>query len=324
MNISKKKIFITGGAGFVGSHVADKLLELGCGVTVYDNMSTGQALFLENALQNPNFNLVKADIMDADCLAKEMAGHDFVFHFSANADVRGGVSKTRIDLEQNTIGTWNVLEAMRINNVKGIAFASSSAIYGEPKEFPTPEKYSPIIQTSMYGASKLSGEALIQAFCEGFGMNSWIFRFVSLIGERYTHGAIFDFVKKLQKNPKELEILGDGEQKKSYLHVKDCVEAMLLAIEKADERVNIFNLGHTNYMNVKDMANIVITEMKLENVSFKFTGGERGWIGDAPFVQLDVKKIKSLGWVPSIPIKEGIQKTVSFLLKNQDLLSVRD
>ena len=320
MNINGKKVFITGGAGFVGSHVADKLLELGCEVTVYDNMSTGQELFLKNAVQNSKFNLVKADITDLENLSKEMAGHDFVFHLAANADVRGGVRNTRIDLDQNTIGTWNVLEAMRINKVKGIAFASSSAIYGDPKEFPTSENYSPIIQTSMYGASKLSGEALIQAFCEAFEINSWIFRFVSLLGERYTHGVVFDFLKKLSKTPEELEILGDGEQKKSYLYVKDCVDAMLFAIENAGEKVNIFNLGNVEYMNVKDVANIITDELDLKDVKFKFTGGERGWVGDAPFVQLDVKKIKSLGWSPKISIEEGIRKTVTYIKENPELL----
>lgn len=320
MNLIGKKIFITGGAGFVGSHVADKLLALGCSVTVYDNFNTGQGMFLETAKKNPKFRLEKGDILDLESLKSKIKGHDFVFHLCANADVRGGVRNTRIDLEQNTIGTWNVLEAMRVNGVKGIAFSSTSAIYGEPKQFPTPENYCPV-QTSLYGASKLAGEALVEAFCEGFGMNSWIFRFVSLIGERYTHGVIFDFMKKLAKNPKELEILGDGEQKKSYLYISDCVDAMLTAIEKADGKVNIFNLGNVEYMNVKDVARIIIEESGLKGVKYKFTGGERGWIGDAPFVQLDVKKILSLGWRPKVSIEEGIRRTVRHLNKNKGLFA---
>jgi UDP-glucose 4-epimerase len=323
MDIIKKKVFITGGAGFVGSHLSDKLLELGCEVTVYDNLKTGQDVFLKNAKENSKFNFVNGDICDLDALKTAMQGHDFVFHLSANADVRGGITNTRIDLEQNTIGTWNVLEAMRLNNVKGIAFSSTSAMYGEPTVYPTPEDYCPI-QTSMYGASKLAGEAMIQAFCEAFEMKSWIFRFVSLIGERYTHGVVFDFVKKLKKNPKELEILGDGEQKKSYLYIGDCVNAMLTAIEKADEKVNIFNLGNVEYMNVKDVANIIIKEMGLTDVTFNFTGGAKGWIGDAPTVQLATDKIRGLNWKPEVTIEEGIAKTTKFLLENEFLLSARD
>jgi UDP-glucose 4-epimerase len=314
-----KKVFITGGAGFVGSNVADKLLEMGCEVTVYDSMKTGQSAFLKNQSENPKFKLIKGDIMDLGALKTAMQGHDFVFHLSANADVRGGINNTRIDLEQNTIGTWNVLEAIRLNDVKGIAFSSTSAMYGEPNKFPTPENYCPV-QTSLYGASKLAGEAMIQAFCEGFGIKSWIFRFVSLIGERYTHGVIFDFVKKLNKNPKELEILGDGEQKKSYLYINDCVNAMVFAIENADEKVNIFNLGNVEYMNVKDVAKIIIEELGLSDVEYKFTGGERGWIGDAPFVQLDVKKIMNLGWKPEVSIEDGIRRTVKYLKENPELL----
>ena len=317
MEIKSKKVFITGGAGFVGSNVADKLLDMGCEVTVYDNFKTGQDSFIENV--KSKINLIKGDITDLDSLKTAMQGHDFVFHLSANADVRGGVKNTRIDLEQNTIGTWNVLEAMRLNNVKGIAFSSTSAIYGEPDKFPTPETYCPV-QTSLYGASKLAGEAMIQAFCEGFGIKSWIFRFVSLIGERYTHGVIFDFVKKLNKNPKELEILGDGEQKKSYLYINDCVNAMMFAIENADEKVNIFNLGNVEYMNVKDVAKIIIEEIGLSDVEYKFTGGEKGWIGDAPFVQLDVKKIMNLGWKPEVSIEDGIRRTVKYLKENPELL----
>jgi|TARA_Y100000310_G_scaffold340185_2_gene435111 UDP-glucose 4-epimerase len=323
MEIKGKKIFITGGAGFVGSHTADKLLEMDCSVTVYDNLKTGQSdIFLKDAKTNKDFKMVEGDILDLDKLKSEMDGHDFVFHLSANADVRGGLDNTRIDLEQNTIGTWNVLEAMKINNVKGIAFSSTSAMYGEPDKFPTPENYNPT-QTSLYGASKLAGEAMIQAFCEGFGIKSWIFRFVSLIGERYTHGVIFDFIKKLHSDPKELEILGDGEQKKSYLYIGDCVNAMVFAIQNADEKVNTFNLGNVEYMNVKDVANIIIEEMKLSDVKFKFTGGEKGWIGDAPFVQLAVDRIQSLGWKPEVSIEDGIRKTAQYLLQNKELLDRR-
>ncbi len=313
------KCLVTGGAGFIGSHIVDRLIQDKNEVIVVDNLCTGRTLFIEHHIKNAKFKLIKGDVLDQEKLATAMKGVDMVFHLQANADVRGGINNTEIDLKQNTIGTWNVLDAMRKNNVKKIMFASTSAVYGEPSVFPTPEDV-PLIQTSLYGASKLAGEAMIQAYCEYYEMQSWTFRFVSWIGERYTHGAIFDFIKKLQKNPKELEILGDGKQKKSYLYVKDGVDGIFYAITHAQGNKNIFNLGHKDHMNVLDLATIVCDEMKLKNVQFKCTGGERGWIGDAPFVQLSTERLEKLGWKAKTPIETGIRRTVRYVLDNPETL----
>ncbi len=313
------KYFVTGGAGFIGSHIVDKLLQEGNEVTVYDNLCAGKELFIKHNRSNPRFKLIKSDVLDNNALNTAMKGNDFVFHLQANADVRGGITKTRVDLEQNTIATWNVLEAMRINNIKKIAFSSSATVYGEPEQFPTPENY-PLIQTSLYGASKLAGEAMIEAYCEYYDMQCFIFRFVSWIGERYTHGVIFDFVKKLQQNSKELEVLGDGNQKKSYLYVGDGVEGIFFAIKNFREQKNIFNLGHTEFINVLKVADIICEEMKLENVQYTCTGGIRGWKGDSPLVHLDIKKLQNLGWQPKTSIEEGIRRTVRYLLQNPEAL----
>jgi len=316
------KYFITGGAGFIGSHIVDRLISTGNSVVVYDNFSTGQKKFIEAHLKNPKFRFIKGDILNLRALAKAMKGSDFVFHLAANADVRGGIKDTYVDLEENTIGTRNVLEAMRINKIKKIAFSSSAVVYGEPKIFPTPEN-SELIQTSLYGASKLAGEALIEAYCNYYRMQAWIFRFVSWVGERYTHGVVFDFVKKLRKNPKELKILGDGKQKKSYLYVKDGVEGIFFGIKHFNSPVNIFNLGHSDYLDVNRLSDIVISEMGLKNVKKRFTGGKRGWIGDSPFVHLDIGKLEKAGWKPKVSIEEGIRRTARYLLENPEILRRR-
>ncbi|MBC6400148.1 MAG: GDP-mannose 4,6-dehydratase [Ekhidna sp.] len=317
------KAFITGGAGFIGSTLADKLLKKGFSVTVYDNLSTGQPLFYEHNLSNPNYTFIEADISDKGKLNTVTQGVDMIFHFQANADVRGGMRNTGVDLEQNIIGTHNALEAARINNIKKFAFASSAAIYGEPAIFPTPENIA-VIQTSLYGASKFSAEALIQAYSEYYDIQSWIYRFVSFTGPRYTHGVIFDFMRKLINNPNELEILGNGQQRKSYLDVADGVEAIFQSVMKAKDKINIFNLGNEEFLNVKELASEMLGLLNLKNTSFKFTGGERGWKGDSPLVQLDIKKIQSIGWTPTYTIRESIKRTVEFLSKNSYLLEVID
>ncbi len=316
------KAFITGGAGFIGSNLADKLLEEGYEVTVYDNFSTGHRDFIEHNVNKRHYHLIEADVLDKETLIDAMKSHDIVFHFQANADVRGGINNTSVDLEQNVLATHNVLEGLRINNIKNIAFASSATVYGEPLLIPTPENI-PLRQTSLYGASKASAEAMIQAYCEYFGIRSWIFRFVSFIGNRYTHGVIFDFMKKLRQNPKELHILGDGKQRKSYLHVHDGVAAILFAVKHAKEKVNIFNLGNKEYMNVVDLADIVCRELELTDVEYTFSGTKRGWIGDTPFVHLDISKISSLGWKPGHNIKDAIIDTVEYLKSNNSLLNRR-
>lgn len=310
---------MTGGAGFIGSHIVDRLAQTDASVSIYDNFSTGQEQFVSHHAGNPEIRIVRADVLDGERLKNEMAGSDIVFHFQANADVRGGATRTQIDLQQNTVATWNVLEAMRINEIKKIVFASSATVYGEPDIFPTPENYAPL-QTSLYGASKFSCEAMIQAYCEYFGITCHIFRFVSWIGERYSHGVIFDFMRKLRKDARVLEILGDGKQRKSYLDVVDGVDGIFYALEHAKERKNVFNLGHDASMNVLDLADIIVGELGLREVRYATTGGERGWLGDSPFVHLDTTKLKALGWRPRISIEQGIRNTVQYLKAHPQLL----
>jgi UDP-glucose 4-epimerase len=316
-----KKAFVTGGAGFIGSHIVDALLARGCAVVVYDNFCTGRRDYLAKS-EDGRLAVVEGDVLDMPRLTAAMAGCDFVFHWQANADVRGGQTNTRIDLEQNTIATWNVLDAMRKNEIKGLAFASSSAVYGEPDVFPTPESYAPV-QTSLYGASKLAGEAMIEAYCEYFGMRSFMFRFVSWIGERYSHGVIFDFMKKLQQDPTRLQVLGDGQQRKSYLYVRDGVSAIMAAIDKSAGNKNIYNIGHHDYINVVDLAKILLQELGLKDLKMEFTGSKRGWVGDSPFVHLDTSRIAALGWKPQTSIEEGIRKTVRFLSDHRQILAQR-
>jgi UDP-glucose 4-epimerase len=316
------RAFITGGAGFIGSNLADALLESGHEVIVYDNFSTGQRQFVFHNLKNPNYRLIEGDVLDLKKLVKSMQSSEMVFHFQANADVRGGISNTSIDMEQNIQATHNVLEAMKISGIKKIAFSSSATVYGDPVIIPTPEHIAPV-QTSLYGASKYAAEALIQAYCEYFEMTSWIFRFVSFMGPRYTHGVIFDFMKKLMKNPSELQILGDGTQRKSYLHVSDGIHAILTAVEKSSDKTNIFNLGNREWINVIDLADILCKQLNLQNVNYLFTGGDRGWKGDTPFVHLDISKITSLGWEPEFTVKETIIDTIQYLENNQEILNAR-
>jgi UDP-glucose 4-epimerase len=316
------KAFVTGGAGFIGSNLADELLKRNYEVVVYDNFSTGQREFVEHNLSNPKYTLIDADVLDKNKLIESAKGCDIVFHFQANADVRGGEQNTLVDVEQNIIGTHNVLEAIRINKIKKIAFASSATVYGEPRQIPTPENIAPI-QTSIYGASKFSAEALIQSYCEYFDIKSWIFRFVSFMGLRYTHGVIFDFMKKLNHDPTTLHILGDGTQRKSYLHVSDGVKAILLAIDKTGEKTNIFNLGNREWINVVDLANILTKTLGMKNINYTFSGGIRGWKGDTPFVHLDISKISSLGWQPEYSIEQTIVETINYLSKNRKLLEKR-
>jgi UDP-glucose 4-epimerase len=315
-------VFVTGAAGFIGSTLVDRLLKDGHAVVGYDNLSTGRRQFLTDALKHRNFKYVEGDVLDAAQLNESARGAEIVFHMAANADVRFGVEHPRKDLEQNTIGTFNVLEAMRTNGAKAIAFASTGSVYGETQVIPTPEDAPFPVQTSLYGASKLAGEGLIAAYVEGFGMRGYIFRFVSILGERYTHGHVFDFVHQLDKNSSTLHILGNGLQRKSYLHVADCVEAMLTAIEQANGRLNIFNLGTDEYCQVKESAAWIAARLGL-NPSLTFGGGDRGWIGDVPFIFLDTRRIRGLGWRPRLSIRESVERTVDWLKANEWVFSER-
>jgi UDP-glucose 4-epimerase len=314
---------VTGCAGFIGSTLVDRLLSLGHRVVGIDNFSTGQHRFLVRALTHPGFDLVKIDLLDLDHLKQAFKGCDAVIHLAANADVRFGTDHPRKDLEQNTIATYNVLEAMRANGIKKIAFSSTGSVYGETTVVPTPEAGPFPIQTSLYGASKLAGEALISAYCEGFGFQSWIFRFVSILGERYTHGHVFDFYRQLKADPSRLAVLGNGKQRKSYLYVQDCIDAMLLAIEKATEKVNIFNLGVNGYCEVNDSIGWICQELGVEP-TIEYSGGDRGWIGDNPLIFLDTRKINSLGWSAKCSIREGVVSTVRYLRGNEWVFESRN
>jgi len=316
------KIIVTGAAGFIGSNLVDRLLDLGHEVVGYDNFSTGMEDFLAKAKNSPRFSLIKDDTLNLSSLIKAMEGCDFVFHLAANADVRFGTFHPRKDLEQNTIATFNVLEAMRGNGIKKIVFSSTGSIYGEAEIFPTPENAPFPVQTSLYGASKLACEGLIEAYCEGYGFKGWIFRFVSILGERYSHGHVLDFYKKLLVDPCHLEVLGNGKQRKSYLYVHDCIDAMSLAIEKAQDKLSILNLGTNEYCEINDSARWISEYLGL-NPKFSYTGGERGWIGDSPFIFLDTKKINSLGWKPKLTIKESVIKTLQYLEQNKWVLEKR-
>jgi len=306
------RVFITGAAGFIGSNTVDRLLAAGHHIVGFDNLSTGQRRFLARALAYPQFTFCEADLLDRQSLTEAMKGAELAIHFAANADVRFGTEHPRKDLDQNTIATWNVLEAMRETGCKRIVFSSTGSIYGEPDVFPTPETCPFPVQTSLYGASKLAAEALIQAYCEGFGLQAYIFRFVSILGERYTHGHVFDFYQQLAEHPEHLHVLGNGHQKKSYLYVQDCIDAILIAVEKADAKVNIFNLGADEYCEVNDSIGWICDYLGL-HPKLTYSGGERGWVGDSPFILLDCSRIRSLGWRPRLTIKQAVLATIKFV-----------
>ena len=314
--------FVTGAAGFFGSNLVDRLLAEGHTVTGFDNFSTGQRRFLESANSQPGFRLVEGDLLELDAVKSAMTGSDFVFHLAANADVRFGPDHPRRDLEQNTIVTWNVLEAMRASGAKRIAFSSTGSVYGEPDVFPTPETAPFPVQTSLYGASKLAAEGMIAAYATAFGFQTWIFRFVSILGERYTHGHVLDFYRQLLEHPERLDVLGNGRQRKSYLYVQDCVSAILLATEKCTAAVNILNLGTDEYCEVNDSIGWISGHLGV-SPELKYAGGERGWIGDSPFIFLDCARMRSLGWRPALSIRQGVLRTVEYLRQNPWVLEAR-
>jgi len=322
-----EKIFVTGAAGFIGSNLVDRLLADGKTVVGWDNFSTGQTKFLDGALKNPRFKLLKGDNLDLPALTRAMAGCDFVFHLAANADVRFGLDHPGKDFQQNAIASFNVLEAMRANAIKRIAFSSTGSVYGESEIIPTPENAPFPVQTSLYAASKLASEGFIHAYCEGYGFEGYIFRFVSILGERYTHGHVFDFYKQLLEHPQELKVLGDGGQRKSYLYIGDCVGAMLHVLKlqtalKARHRVETYNLGTEEYVQVNDSIRFICGMLGLKP-KLEYTGGVRGWVGDNPFIFLDTKKIQATGWKPTLTIEQGIGRTLQWLRQNQWVYETR-
>jgi len=304
------------------------LLADGHDVVGYDNFSKGQRSFLLTASQCERFTLVEGDTLDLPLLAHAMAGADMVFHLAANADVRFGTEHPRKDLEQNTIATHNVLEAMRLAGIARVAFSSTGSVYGEPAVFPTPETCPFPTQTSLYGASKLAGEGLLSAYVAGNGFSAWIFRFVSILGERYTHGHVFDFYKQLLEHPHYLKVLGDGTQRKSYLYVQDCLSAILQVMNKetaqsANHRCEIYNLGAEEYCTVKNSISWICQRLRA-NPTLEFTGGERGWVGDNPFIFLDTTKVRKTGWSSKLTIRQAVEQTVDWLRNNEWVFEKRN
>jgi UDP-glucose 4-epimerase len=310
-------VFLTGAAGFIGSTMADRLLADGHSVIGFDNFSTGRRRFLTHALESPQFRLIEGDIRDSALLRQAVAGADLVIHFAANADVRHGPEHPDRDLSQNAVGTFNVLEAARLNGVKRFVFASTGSVYGEParEDFPTPENAPFPVQTSLYGASKLAAEALISAYAEAFEMQGFIYRFVSILGERYTHGHVIDFYAQLLRHPERLDVLGNGRQRKSYLYVQDCLDAILLTLDRARDKINIFNLGAPEYCEVLDSVRWICEHLGL-NPQVNTGQGDRGWIGDSPFIFLDCSRAARLGWTPKLTIRQAVVRTVQFLQAN--------
>jgi UDP-glucose 4-epimerase len=316
------KAFVTGAAGFIGSNLVDRLLAQGHAVTGFDNFSSGLPEFLREAEACAAFRFVEGDLLDMRALNAAMASSELVFHLAANADVRHGPEHPRKDLEQNTIATSNVLEAMRANGIKRIVFASTGSVYGEPDLFPTPEDAPFPVQTSLYAASKLAAEGMIAAYVAAYGFQAWIFRFVSILGERYTHGHVFDFYKQLLAHPEWLDVLGDGHQRKSYLHVSDCINAILIGIERAQQPVNILNLGTDEHCKVNDSIGWISERLGLAP-ELRYTGGKRGWVGDSPFIFLNCARMRALGWRPELTIREGVIRTVDFLEQSRWVLERR-
>jgi UDP-glucose 4-epimerase len=321
------KIFVTGAAGFIGSNLVDRLLSEGKTVVGFDNFTTGQREFLEGALKNPRFTLIDRNCLDLPELVKGMAGCDFVFHLAANADVRFGLDHPGKDFQQNALASFNVLEAMRVTGVKRLAFSSTGSVYGEAEIIPTPETAPFPTQTSLYAASKLAAEGFIHAYCEGYGFEGYIFRFVSILGERYTHGHVLDFYKQLVADPKKLKVLGDGSQRKSYLYVGDCVEAILHVIalqtaKKAKHNVETYNLGTDEFVQVNDSIRWICQALGVKP-TVEYGGGKRGWVGDNPFIFLDTQKVRATGWKTTLTIEQGIVRTLKWLQENQWALERR-
>jgi len=315
MKLNKNKIFITGGAGFVGSNLIDKLIRQNQ-ITVYDNLTSGKKSFLSAHLKKKNFKFIKGDLLDFNKLKKSIKNHNLIIHLASNPDIAKSEKYPKLDLDQGIITTFNILDTMRLAGIKKIAYLSGSGVYGDQGTNYTAESFGPLLPTSMYGASKLAAEGLISAFCQMYNMQSWILRPANLIGKRQTHGVGHAFVKKLKNNPKELEILGNGKQSKSYLYIEELINALILVINKSNQKINLFNVASNNFINVTTIAKITTEEMGLKNVKFKYTGGTGGWKGDVPKVRMNTKKINMLGWKPKLTSKQAFRKSIRDLLKS--------
>ena len=317
------KYFITGGAGFIGSTMVGRLLlDKNNEVTVFDNFCSGEMVYIQPYLNDKRFNLIKGDLLNLQTVKDSVKGHDFVFHFAANPDIAKAMFETDLDLRLGVIATYNLLESMRLAEVKSIAYSSGSGVYGDVGLTETPEHFGPLLPSSMYGASKLGAEGIISAFCYMFDMQAWMLRFANVVGKNQTHGVGFDFIRKLKEDPKKLLILGDGSQSKSYIHVEDILNAMLFIIARSKEVVNVFNVATDDYITVNEIAEIVIEEMKLKDVIFEYTGGKKGWKGDVPVVRFNLKKIHSLGWKSKYTSKEATRNSIREML-NKEQSNVR-
>ena len=309
------KFVITGGSGFIGSNLAKRLVKENHIVTIFDLVPQNDAKRIQSIINKIDYQVT--DISNFETLKNQLKGFDVVAHFAASADIALGRTKTDVDLKQGIINTYNVLEVMRINNIKKIIFPSSSTIYGKPIKIPTTEDTGMLFPTSLYGASKLACEGMISAFCHLFQMKSWIFRFGNVVGSDMTRGVIKDFILKLRHNPNELEILGNGLQKKDFIYIDDCLDGISYAFKNSDDVVNVFNLSSGTTTTVNDIATMILEEMNLENVKITYTGGNSGWPGDSPIVHYDITKIKKIGWKPKYLSDDAIKLAINQTLKDE-------
>jgi UDP-glucose 4-epimerase len=316
--LDPQKIFVSGGAGFIGSHLVDRLCKENREVVVFDNLSSGKLQNIKQWLKQSNFTFIREDLLKPASILKSLSKCETVFHLAANPEVRVGTADPKVHYKQNIAATFHLLEAVRkIGCVRKFVFTSSSTVYGDAEKIPTPEDYAPLKPISIYGASKLASEALITSYAYTYGFNAIIYRLANIIGPRAQHGVIYDFINKLSKNSKKLEILGDGTQRKSYLYIDDCVDAMLVGISHSHSRVEIYNVGSEDQVNVKEIADIICQEMRLKDVEYVYTGGVdggRGWKGDVKVMLLSIEKIKSLGWKPKLNSRQAVRKTVKEIL----------
>jgi len=322
LDIGPQSHFVTGGAGFIGSHLVDRLMAAGKAVTVYDNLSSGRLAWIERHLDNPAFRFEQADLLEADRLKEAMARHELIWHLGANTDIPRGCQEVDLDLQNCVLATHNVLEAMRANNIRQIIFSSTSAVYGDAPLSPTPETAGPLLPISLYGAAKLACETLISSYCHLFDMQAWMFRFANVVGDRMGHGVIFDFIEKLRLDPRHLEIWGDGQQRKPFFLVEDCIEGMICAYCRSRQWCDVFNLGCDSTTKVDQVAEIVIKEMGLANTRPHYTGGRRGFPGDVPVLMLDTSKIERLGWRARYTSNEAVRLAARRLLGKGEPASV--
>ncbi|MBC8343435.1 MAG: NAD-dependent epimerase/dehydratase family protein, partial [Bacteroidetes bacterium] len=309
---SVKRIFITGGAGFIGSHVAEILVHHGYEVTVYDNLSNGKLEYIEQHLEKLNFNFIQADLLEIDKLNESIKNHDLIWHLAANTDIINSSKYPRRDIDDGIISTFNLLEAMRKNNLKKLIFSSTGAVYGNLcYDVESSEETGPLLPVSTYAAGKISCEAFISSYCELFGFNAWMYRFGNVLGARMTHGVIYDFIHRLKENPVELLIKGDGTQEKNYFLVEECILGMIFGFNNISlsegKTCDIYNLGTNSITKVIDIAKIVIYEMGLKDVKINIEGAAKAWPGDQPKVHISVDRMKKVGWATKLSSDEAVR-----------------